>query len=325
MTTKYMTLRILFLNHKEVQCGVYQYGKRLVEILQSSSRITYIYEEVSSENEFKQCLQKHHTVETPLHGIIYNYHGSTMPWLTHSSTPSNLPRFGISHESRRDLFTYQLSIDPTESASNTILPMGRPLCDPPSFQKASTESIQWFLDVSEENVPVFGSFGFGFSNKGFHKIVNYINRTYEKAIIKFVIPHAFYDPHRDATVHQAVQACQAMNTNPNIQLLITHDFFTTNDLLLFLQSTTANIFLYDVMHGRGISSTIDYALSVDTPLVISDSYMFRHIYHDSICLYKSSLESCIEASREYCKKFKEAWKPQRVCEEVDDFILAKIV
>ena len=36
--------------------------------------------------------------------------------------------------------------------------------------------------------------------------------------------------------------------------------------------------MYDSMVGRGISSTIDYALSVKKPLGISDSYMFRNIY-----------------------------------------------
>ena len=72
--------------------------------------------------------------------------------------------------------------------------------------------------------------------------------------------------------------------------MIHTDFVNENDLLIFLQSNTMNIFLYDNLHGRGISSTIDYALSVRRPLGISDSFMFRHIYSDEICLYKNSIQ-----------------------------------
>ena len=50
------------------------------------------------------------------------------------------------------------------------------------------------------------------------------------------------------------------------------------------------------MHGRGISSTIDYAISVNVPIGISDSYMFRNIYSDSICLYKNSIADCLKTN-----------------------------
>jgi hypothetical protein len=60
--------------------------------------------------------------------------------------------------------------------------------------------------------------------------------------------------------------CFQKNIKPGILLLITHDFFSTNEILTFLQSNTMNIFLYDQMHGRGISSAIDYAISVKKPI-----------------------------------------------------------
>ena len=38
--------------------------------------------------------------------------------------------------------------------------------------------------------------------------------------------------------------------------------------LYFLKSNSMNIFLYDTMVGRGTSSVIDYALSVNTPCLV---------------------------------------------------------
>jgi hypothetical protein len=93
-------------------------------------------------------------------------------------------------------------------------------------------------------------------------------------------------------MEQILTKCIEYNTN-KLKIFITYDFFTNEDLLYFLKSNTMNIFLYDLMPDRGISSVIDYALSVDTPIGISDSHMFRHIYSDDICLYNTNIHDCI--------------------------------
>ena len=85
--------------------------------------------------------------------------------------------------------------------------------------------------------------------------------------------------------------------------MILHDFLTNEEILKFLSTNTLNIFLYDKLEGRGISSTIDYALSVKKPLAISDSCMFRNIYSDEICAYKSNLNDIINNSVKYCEKY----------------------
>jgi hypothetical protein len=73
-----------------------------------------------------------------------------------------------------------------------------------------------------------------------------------------------------------------------------------------------NIFLYDTMHGRGVSSTIDYALSVKKPLAISDSYMFRNIYSDEICLYKKPIRECLMKSKPYISQFLEKYSNEKL-------------
>ncbi|MEI7670417.1 MAG: hypothetical protein WCJ33_10080, partial [Pseudomonadota bacterium] len=177
------------------------------------------------------------------------------------------------------------------------------------------DEINAFIDYSEENVPIFGSFGFGFANKGFDKFIKIINDTYDEAIIKLVIPFAHFSPY-----YINLQILYDQVSKPNIKLMITNNFFTNRQILKFLKSNTMNIFMYDKMTGRGISSVIDYALSVKRPLGISDSYMFRHIYSDEICLYKNDVKTCMNNSLEYCDNFTKLYSNDELCNKMEKII-----
>jgi hypothetical protein len=274
---------ILFLNHKIQQCGVYQYGKRLFDILEKEK---YIYKEIDCYEEYTNIIEEVKPVS-----IIYNYHQSTMPWLNKDTIQHFVKNIGIPHESPDHLFDVVCNIDPNAPEINgTRYSLPRPIYE--HFEKKTNH----FIDMYQEmGIPIFGSFGFGFQNKGFYKIVQMVNEQYDNAIIKFVIPTAHFDPD-PYTIIRMKQMCIQQNIKPGIRLLFCHDFFSTNEILTFLQSNTMNIFLYDTMHGRGISSAIDYALSVKKPIGISDSYMFRNIYSDTICLYKNSIDYCMKQS-----------------------------
>jgi hypothetical protein len=295
-------MKVLFLNHKVENCGVYQYGKRLNEILQKDSQINYIYKEIDSYKEYCNILQDN----AGIMAIIYNYHDSTMTWLNASNIQRVVKNIGIPHESSQHLFDIVCNIDPNapERANNFSLP--RPIYENvEDIVNANTtnDEVDSFINkYTDTNIPIFGSFGFGFNNKGFDKIVRIINKQYDNAIIKFVIPIAHFDPDPNR-IHRMRDICIKTNSKPGIIVMISHVFFSTADILKFLKSNTMNIFLYDTMYGRGISSTIDYAISVKKPLGISDSYMFRNIYSDEICLYKNSINDCMKNSTQYLAKF----------------------
>lgn len=267
---------ILFLNHNIQQCGVYQYGKRLYNIIKTTHN--YIYREVTSLQDYLNVVE-----QIKPHIIIYNYHTSTMPWLKRCIMPYNTRHVGIPHESNGSMFDQVIEIHD----------LCRPLfiCDPSAI-KANSQATLTFIDYNEgPEVPIFGSFGFGFDNKGFHKIVELVNQQYDRAIIKLVIPCAHFDPNRDTVVQRMTHRCQAANVkHPNIKLMMIHEFLTDEEILLFLSKNTINLFMYDKLCGRGISSALDYAMSVNVPIGISDSYMFRHVYRDDICVYKTSLK-----------------------------------
>ena len=297
-------MSILFFNHTKKQCGVYQYGIRLFDILKKTEDINYIYIEVDNFEEYKTAILNH---SPNIRSIIYNYHCATMPWLNESTIQRKVKNIGIPHESSNHFFDIVCNIDPNEQESLNRYSIPRPIYEniDELLQNytPSTDSIKEFIEYSEESIPIFGSFGFGFDNKGFDKIVKLVNEQYDRAIIKFVIPCAYFDPNSSNTPIIMKQKCIQSNIKPTIKLMITHEFFTTEDILKFLQSNTMNIFLYDIMEWRGISSTIDYAMSVKQPLSISDSYMFKNIYSDEICLYKNTISYCLDNSVNYYTKF----------------------
>ncbi len=292
-------MNVLFLNHKIIQCGVYQYGKRVFEILQKDSEINYIYKEVSNVHEYKAALE-----HSP-HVIIYNYHEATMRWLHSSTIQKSVPNVGIPHESAEHLFDVVCNIDPDAPESENRFSLPRPIYEniEEMIVPCESESVHQFIhEYTNTNVPIFGTFGFGFNFKGFDKIVELVNEQYDNAVIKMVIPISAFDPNPN-TNRNMRNLCIQKNKKPGVKLMITHDFFSTADILKFLNSTTMNIFLYDKLNGRGISSTIDYALSSKKPLAISDSCMFRNIYSDNICVYKRSLDECLQASSDHCAVF----------------------
>ena len=98
--------------------------------------------------------------------------------------------------------------------------------------------------------------------------------------------------------------------------MIHTDFVSEHDLLMFLASNTMNLFLYDKLSVKGVSSTIDYALSARRPIGISDSHYFQHIYHDDICLEKNSIASCMEKSMAHCEHHRQRYSHRNMREKL---------
>jgi hypothetical protein len=304
-------MNVLFINHKIANCGVYQYGKRLYDILKTDENINYIYNEIDSYEEYIALLTLDYVA------IIYNYHCSTIPWLNHANIQRRVKNIGIPHESAMDMFDIICNIDPTIQETYNHYALPRPIYENyiNSMCEDDTNEKQFINAYKDSGLPIFGSFGFGFDNKGFDRIIRTVNEQYDHAIIKFVIPIAYYDPD-PMRVHKMKQICMNTNKKEGIIVMITHDFFTNEDLLRFLKSNTMNIFLYDYMGGRGISSTIDYALSVKVPLGISDSFMFRNIYSDKICIYKRPICEIMEESVGYCDNFLKLYSHENVRKKI---------
>ena len=303
---------IIFLNHKKQKCGVYQYGVRLFENLKDNTIVNHYYEEIESFNEYQQLMHsdKYHNFDI----ILYNYHAATMPWLNTENLDKKYTNIGIVHESNCVVFDAKINIDPTFQDCDKEFSIGRPLIHNTDEilknHQPSTDSIHSFIHYKKIDIPVFGSFGFGQSHKKFEKIVKLVCQQYNEAIIKFVMPIADFIPNAEYTNSMVATMCLQTISKPGIQLMITHEFFTNEDILCFLNSNDMNIFLYE---STGFPSSVtDYALSVNKPFGISNYPIFKHIYSNDVCLEETSIEECMKNTQSYRDKYLELYSKENM-------------
>jgi len=290
-----MKQRILFVSHPQKQCGVHEFGKAVSDTLQSSTQYDFIYTECGSMKELQDAIHTHEPA-----AILYNYHISTLPWLTEKIIhtkyrPLNrhldLPQVGIMHEVTQEkadaaddsLFDYHIAADPTLLLKNPLVFKTGRLVPPYNNPFAAPAT------------PTIGSFGFATPNKGFEEIVKAVQHEFEEAIIRFNIPSADFGDKDGNNAAKLVAVCKSIITKPGISLVATHDFLDKQGVLDFLARNTINVFLYQDTNNRGISSTTDYGLAVDRPMAVSDSIMFRHLHAvtPSVVYGKTTLKNII--------------------------------
>lgn len=277
----------LFINSVKQSCGIYQYGVRVYSHIKHLG--LFEYAEFGSEEEFQKHIQTKH-----YDAFVLNYAGVLFPWWKH--TPNT---FYLYHEGGFAFWLESrlvLNTDPTDSFG-----IPRPL---------------YIGDVTPVDpiIPTFGSFGFGFENKGFERIIDMVQIQYNVAHIRFLIPFAKFGDEDGSRAKAVVARCRSRIVKPGIKLLVCHDFLPNDQVVAFLASNSMNIFLYDKLEGRGCSSVLDYALVAKKPIAISDSHMFRHIYSDAICAYKRPLKSILAEGTRHIEPFLEKWSTQKMCD-----------
>jgi hypothetical protein len=323
-----MSKTILFVSHPQKNCGVHEFGKNIADTIRQSARYSFIYVECGSLDELHRAIDSHQPSV-----IIYNYYASTMPWLRAKVIhklyrPLNrdirIPQVGIMHEVTQEaadrahsvLFDYYIAPDPTLLLKNPIVfKTGRLI---PSYTNHSPLP----------EIPVIGSFGFATPNKGFEDIVRIVQQEFDQAVIRFNIPSADFGDSDGSRARTLVESCRQLIQKPGIRLEVTHDFLSQQGILDFLAQNTINVFLYQDKQGRGLSSTIDYALAVDRPLAVSDSIMFRHL-HDitpSVVVGRSSLRQIIRNGSSLLEPLRKEWDAGHLVweyERIIDAILAR--
>lgn len=298
---------VLFINHPEKQCGVHQFGENVFAAIRHSAEYTFIYCECNSGEELKNFIR----VNSPV-AVIYNYYGSTMPWLNTTITRKiELPHIGIIHEvtqervnkANKTLFDFYIAPDPTVLLTNPIVfKTGRLI---PAF----TDTIH------SPSVPTFGSFGFGTKGKGYTKIIEVVQQEFDEAIIRFNIPFATFGDADGQGAKTYAEVCRKLIYKQGIQLKITHDFLSQDEVLAFLSQNTINCFFYEENKKRGISSVIDLALAVNKPVAITKSYMFRNVTHTSpsICIEDTTLKTIIKNGTDPLQQYKKEWTAENLC------------
>jgi len=287
-------IKILYVNHRQQQCGVYEFGKGIGNMLTHSKHYEFRYCECDSFEELKK---QYNSFRPKV--IIYNYHPSTMKWISPKGRYDipitfklNAIHIGTIHEVHQrvadqatdEVFDFHIAPDPTLMLKNPIV------------YKTGRFLVQKPVPVANnEEVPVIGSFGFANGGKGFDKIINLVQKEFDKAIIRLNIPFAKFGDETGEHAKRIAHQCKELIYKKSINLLVDHTYLTDKDLLAFLSSNSINVFLYDDMPERGISNATDWAIACGRPLAISKSRLFRHLFSckPSICVEEKNLHQII--------------------------------
>lgn len=252
-------MKVLFITRRSSNCGVADYGKRLFSILQPAMDITL------------REIEGPYDVPEEYNIALVNYHHATIPWPI-TRNPITTKKVMLFHEG------------PVYDHTDLLLPveeLPRPLYP----------NLEW----SDEFHPYkyrIGSFGFGFPDKNYLGIAKMVKREFGKAILRLHIPFAEFGDEIGDMAKDRVQECRNELEGSGIDLEVKHGFMEPSELIQWLNENSINIFNCIPTHGRGISSSIDYALSARRPIGISNSEMYRHLPRE-ICTDNISLPRLI--------------------------------
>jgi SAM-dependent methyltransferase len=296
--------KVIYVNHKSQQCGVYEFGKEIGLLLQTSIKFNITYIECDSFSELEVYFK---TIQPDI--VLYNYHPSTMAWILspgkyfpHKTHNLDAIHIGTIHEvyqeladySNDEIFDFHVAPDPTLLLKNPLVyKTGRLLPE-----KVKEKDVY-------HKVPIIGSFGFATPNKGFERIIELVQNEFDEAVINLNIPFAKFGDSDGENARKIAHDCRKLINKENIILNIDHSYLEKDDLISFLAGNTINVFLYDEVIKRGISSATDWALTSGRPLAISKSSLFRHLHNcnPSICVADNNLKTIIANGVKPIRKF----------------------
>jgi len=309
---------ILFVNYKEQQCGVYQYGKNVFDALNQSQKYSFRYVEVSSLEDLDAAVS-----ESKSQAIIYNYHPQTLSFINPNMTRRYPPvNIAIMHEMTQaeadampnGFFQYYVMGDPTLMENN------------PAVFKTGRLIIRYTNRNEAPDVVTIGTFGFSVGSKGYQRVIDAVQDEFDEAIIRIHIPANGIIDEDGAAARQHIEECQKRIKKPGVRIVASHDFLDRQAMLDFLAGNTVNVFLYDYLEVAGISSSPDHALAVRRPIAITRSIMFRHLWslYPPITVEDTSLREIIRNGIKPFAHLYELWTAENLRLEYEE-ILDKVL
>jgi len=302
-------MKVLILNHTHKECGVYQMGKRVYEIASMSNRIDYVYREVNSLAEYRTAVGE----EIP-DGILYNWHWDRWPWLNQFEITcrGSLLHYFIYHDGsvfpKYSKYLFFGGLDPYKRAipeSDRIL-LPRPL-------------FEYNGKYPKNKLPTIGSFGFAFLHKRFPELVSLVNQNYNEAVINLHMTTPFFGDTPGNRTSDIVDACRRANRKKGIILNIDTKFRNDDETLSMLARNDINIFFYsDNNNNPGLSSAMDYALSVKRPIALSDYIMFRHVTTPQIVVPNNSIPDVVRLGTKPVEHLYKDWSRETLSRKLDD-------
>ena len=302
-------MRGLFINNKKAKDSIYESGYMVYQCLSFSKQYTLDYQEIDVTNR---------KVKKGYDFYFFNYHPFTMKWLQTRHLKKELgfvitmilevapnDPFVMCPEKH---FNFYCALDPTiKSQQNNVYAFPRPL-----------EKIDFELPVVVNEIPVIGSFGFATKGKGFQHVVEAVNKEFDKAIVKINIPFGDFVPESEQYASYLGSLCTE-KAKPGIEVQVTHDFMSKEELIKWCNSNTLNCFLYD-RNMPGLSATTDQAIVTGKPMAVSANDTFRHITSYLPPYPVFTLKDSIEKSAPLVKQMRQAWQPEKFAEKFENVL-----
>jgi hypothetical protein len=309
-------MKILFINHKKCQCGVYEIGKRIFGLF-NQDILPIVYEEVENQGEFHFVVRTHKPDV-----ILYNYYSLTLPFID-SLVTKLLPKIkhiAIVHDQLR--FPYLAEIENIFDAwiihdeTNPIVSSKKFKTIRPIPRYTRTKEIDF------DNISI-GTNGIISSQwKMYDTIVEYINATFDNITINMnlTLGNALGKADPKTAIAEA-DKCRAKVTKPGINLNITHDYLPTEmDVIEWLSKNTMNIYFFNPpILGVGVGGSPDLAIAAQSSLAVNDSYMLRHIHTKLGVCNKNNISQFIHNS-EQVKSLYNEWTPERMTNDYKKMI-----
>ena len=299
-------MKILFINHKKSQCGIYELGNRIFQLIDQSI-LPSVYEETNTLSEYHSAVAKHKPDV-----IIYNYYSVTLPFLNPTVTKllGHIKHIAIIHDPLHP--SHVMEIEST--FDNWIIHDDtNPL---PNHKKFRTvRPIPRYTrtkDIDLDNISI-GSHGFVTSQwKMYDTMVEYINASFDDVTINLNLTVATFGGTLDQ-VKAVGDKCRAKVTKPNVKLNITHDYIPTElGMIDWLAQNTMNIYFYNPPHQFvGVGASADLAIASQSSLVVNDSYMYRHI-HSRLGAGQINTIGNFLNNHNKVKELYEEWSPKRM-------------
>jgi hypothetical protein len=171
------------------------------------------------------------------------------------------------------------------------------------------------------DVYTIGSFGFATDHKRFPELVSQVNKEFSKANIRLHITSPYFGVTEGYNLPKIVKQCYANNVNPNIKLTISSNFVDDSALLNFLAGNDINIFNYAYMQNPGISSAIDYALSVRRPFAVTKNNLFRHVAKEENLLEKNTISNIIDRGLAPFEEYYDKWSTENFRKQFNEMFI----
>lgn len=259
------------------------------------------------------------TIKTGYDFYVFNYHPLTMKWLDTKSLKKKLgfvttivletlPNDPFVFCSKNDFDAY-IVLDPTINSKNKkVYAFPRPL-----------EKINFELPKINNEIPIIGTFGFATKGKGFHHVVDAVNKEFDKAIVKINIPFGDFVPDSESYANFLANVCK-QKAKEGIDVRITHDFMSKEELIKWCASNTLNCFLYD-RNMPGLAATTDQAIVARRPLAISNNETFRHIIKYIQPYSNWDLKESIEKTEPIIDKIIQDWSPENFAKKFEEVLI----